>query len=286
MEIRAVTPGYFNALHLKITAGRALTAADTAAGDPVMLVNETVARRWWPHDSPLGDHVVIGRFRGAPFGDNHDPMRTVVGVVADAKSVTLAARPRPTVYFPSSQAPWVNSGTAWAVRGPGVAALADTVRRAIADFDPHQRVDGIRAMTDIIASTTAAPRFSAWLSGAFAIVALTLTAIGVYGLLAFSVARRTSEIGLRRALGAPPSRILRAVVGEGVSLILIGLAFGLAGAVAISRMLASLLFGITATDGVSFAVVAGLLLVVGLVASAIPAFRASRIDPLEALRVD
>jgi putative ABC transport system permease protein len=190
------------------------------------------------------------------------------------------------VYVASPQLSWLGSGSAWAVRASGSIALADAIRRAVADIDPRERIGPMQSMSDVISGTTAAPKFNASLSGGFALIALALTAIGVYGVLAFSVARRVGEIGLRMALGASPASVIGLVLREGMTLMIVGLAIGLGGAYWLSRTLTSLLFGVTDSDVVSFVGVSVLLVLVGLAASAIPAGRASRIDPLEALRME
>ena len=284
MEIRFVTPECFDVLGIPVKKGRAFTSRVTAATPAVILVNETVARRWWKGDSPLGDRIVIGRFRGKPIGATGENPREVVGVVANTKSVALKAAPRPTVYIPSAQAPWMTSGTTWVVRGDLARNLGDEVRRAIAAIDPRQRVERIRTLDQIVAATTADSRFDAWLSGVFAALALVLTAIGIYGLLAFSVARRTSEIGTRIALGASRGRVMLLVIRQGLGLTAIGLALGLACAWWLSRSLAALLFGVSANDAVSFVGVALLLLTVEILDSGLPARRAARVDTLVALR--
>lgn len=281
MEIRIVTPSYFETMRIPIALGRPLSESDTSASPPVILVNETVARKWWGQNSPLGDQVVVGRYRGRDIGGGGEPPRAVVGVVADTKSVYLKMPSRPTVYLPASQAAWYDFGMNWVVRGN---LSAEQLRALVADIDPRQRVERVRSMEEIVASTTADSRFNAWLFGSFAALALALAAIGVYGLLAFSVARRTAEIGTRMALGASRMEVLHLVLKQGVTLVLIGLVLGLAGALAVSRSLASLLFGVRSTDPASFVSVAALMLFIGLLASYFPARRATRVDPMVALR--
>ena len=282
MEYRVVTPGYFEAMGIPVLRGRTLTGIDTATALPVILVNETLARRWWRQRNPLGDKVKIGRFRGKDY--SQDPEREVVGVVADTKTVYLKQPPRPTVYITVAQAPWYAGGMSWVVRANRSAASAVVLRQAIAEVDPRQRVESVKTMDEILATSAADSRFDAWLFGGFAGLALVLTAVGVYGLLAFSVARRTNEIGLRMALGANRADVLRLVLKEGLALTAVGLAVGLAGALVLTRSLSTLLFGVRATDPASFAAVAVVLLGVSLLASYLPARRATKVDPLVALR--
>jgi putative ABC transport system permease protein len=286
MEIRAVTPEYFALLSIALRGGRLLADSDTSSAPLVVLVNETLARRWWPGGTPLGSRLVIGRYKGKPVGNAVEPAREVVGIVADSKTMLLKARPRPTIFIPSAQASWITGGTSWIVGGDVSTDLADRVRRVIADFSPRQRVERMRSMDAVVAATMADSRFDAWLCGAFAGLALALATIGVYGLLAFSVARRTSEIGTRIALGATRVQVTRMVLRQGLVLVSAGLVIGLGAARALSRSISSLLFGVTPTDASSFVLVAGLLLAVTIAASVIPARRAARIDPLVALRYE
>ena len=284
MEVRYITPSYFDVMNIPMRRGRAFLLTDTASSPPVILVNETLAHRWWPTGHPLGDRVVIGRFQGRDFG--RPTPREVVGVVADTKTFYLKEPPSPTVYVPAAQMADAPSALSWVLRAPLSTRLAAEVRRTVAEIDPHQRVLSFRTMEAIVAATTARSRFDAWLFASLAGLALFLTAIGVYGLLSFSVARRTNEIGTRMALGASRADVLKLVLRQGVSLIAIGLVLGLAAALAVTRFLSTLLFGVSATDPLSFLGVSVLLLCVGILASYLPARRATRIDPMVALRYE
>jgi putative ABC transport system permease protein len=172
----------------------------------------------------------------------------------------------------------------WVLRGSFGPGFAEQLRQAVAEIDPRQRVDRIKTMDEIVASSTADSRFDAWLFGIFAAVALVLTAAGIYGLLAFSVARRSQEIGTRMALGASHGAVIRLILTQGLALIVIGLAVGLAGAAVVARSLSSLLFQVRPADPFSYFVVAAVLLAVGLFASYLPARRAANVDPMVALR--
>jgi putative ABC transport system permease protein len=286
MEIRVVTPAYFEAMSIPIVRGRALELSDGPQSEPVILVNETVAHRWWPATEPLGDHVIIGRFRGKDLSHGFEHPRAVVGVVADTKTVDLKKPPKPTVYIASAQSYMDDGGMAWVLRADRPSALAEQVRRAVMQVEPRQRVQRMRTMEDLVDSTTAESRFDAWLFGVFAALALMLTAIGVYGLLSFAVARRTNEIGTRMALGATRGNVLLLVLRQGLLLTGIGLLVGLGGAVALTRSMTTLLYGVRASDPVSFTVVAVLLLAVGALASYLPARRAMKVDPMVALRYE
>jgi predicted permease len=283
MEVRLVTPSYFETLQIPLRRGRSFRPTDIADAPPVILVNEAVVRAWWPDGNAIGDRVTIGRYRGREVFK--DQVREVIGVVADSKSLFLTESPRPTVYVPVAQA-WTPNNMYWLVQAaplPGQ-ALATDLRRVVGEIDPRQRVGRFRFMQEIVESTIATSRFDAWLFGAFGGLALILTAIGVYGLLSFSVARRTNEIGVRMALGASRTNVLRLVLRQGLTLVVAGLAVGIVGAFALSRLLKSLLFGVRSDDPLTFLLCTAVLIGVGLAASYFPARRATRVDPMVALR--
>jgi putative ABC transport system permease protein len=269
---------------MRVVRGRGFDSRDDDTAAPVILVNETVARAWWNDQSPLGDHVAVGKFKGQILGS--DASREVVGIVADTKGVNLTAKPRPTVYLPQAQAGGYDQGTNWVVRGTLAETFASDLRQLVAEIDPRQRLDHVRTMDAIVDAGKADSRFDAYLFGILAAIALALTAIGVYGLLSFSVARRTQEIGMRMALGASRAAVLKMVLQQGLSLVAIGLALGLAGAFAVSRSLQGLLFGVRPTDPSSFVAVAVVLLAAGFLASYFPARRATEVDPMSALRAE
>ena len=280
MEIRAVTPDYFQTMGTHVLYGRAFTEEDKEGSAPVILVSKSVAARWWGQVSPIGDRVVIGLFQGRSFGN--DPPRQVVGLVEDAKRLSLKEPSPPTVYVPLAQ--WEPAGVSWALRGDFSPVFANELRQAIKEIDPRQRVERVRTMEAAIASSTADSRFDAWLFGLFATLALALTTIGIYGMLAFSVARRTHEIGTRIALGATPARVLRLVLKQGATPVAFGLVAGVAGALGLTRLLSNLLFHVYPTDWPAYAAVLALVLAVGALASVLPARRAMKVDPLIALR--
>jgi len=272
MEIRIVTRAYFETMETPLLRGRPFVARDTASTTQVIAVNETVARAWWPNGNPLGDRLVIGMYQGKDYGKQ--PPREVVAVVGDTKSVKLKAPPRPTVYIPIEQALAYDYDLNWVLRADRFAGLGDQIRQAVAQVDPRQRVALLRTMDEIVTANI------------FAALALLLTAIGVYGLLSFSVARRTSEIGTRMALGASPWNVLGLVLRQAITLVAVGLVLGLAGSLALTRSLSSLLFGVRPHDQASFVAVSIVLLLVGCIAGYLPARRATKIDPTVALRYE
>ena len=279
MEVRAVTPGYFETMAIPLLRGRPFAASDTPL--PVVIVSQTVARGWWANAQPLGDRITIGRFRGKELFK--DASREVIGVAGDTKTRTLQTPPRPTVYGPLTAA-FGSSSLAWVVKGGGAANFAAQVRAAVDAIDPQQRIVRLRTMTDVVAGTSATSRFNATLFGSFAAMALVLAALGVYGVLSFLVEQRRQEIGTRMALGATRSSVLASFLRQGLLLTVAGLGIGCAGALLVARWLATLLFGIRATDPSSFLAVSILLLAVACTASYLPARRAAGIDPMMALR--
>jgi putative ABC transport system permease protein len=229
---------------------------------------------------------VVGEYGGRRFPEILEQPRQVVGVVADVKNLAIDEADPTTVYVPAPQLSRPPGSTAWVVRASGNAALGTALRRAVAAVRPDQRVLNLQSMSDVVAHSMARPTFNASLMSIFAALALALTSVGIYGLLSFQVARRSQEIGIRMALGAKRADVLFMVVKQGAFLAVIGLAFGVAGAVVLTRFLSSLLSGVRATDPLTYALVSALLLVMALLASYFPARRASKVDPLVALRYE
>ena len=274
ISVRRVSAGYFGTVGLSLVRGRLLSDADTTTAAPVLIVNEAAARRFFPDRDPIGSRIA---FWGAA--------RTIVGVAANEKFHGLSEAPPLAVYVPLSQAPSANGAGVLLVRTSGdPGALAGAVRGAIRDVDPALAVFGVEPLDVTVSRSVSQRRFMMLLVGLFAAVALVLAAVGVHGVLSYTVAQRTREIGIRMALGARPGRVVGLIVGQGLWLALIGVAIGFAGAVALTRVLERLLFGVTPTDPVTFLTVGGFLVAVALAASYVPARRAARIDPLVALR--
>ncbi len=280
--IRVVTPGYFDTLRVPLRAGRVFDEHDDESGAEVVVINEECARRYWPNENPIGQQVHLGvrLVDGVRSGQ-----KTIVGIVGDVKWGGLDLTAPPEIYMPYAQHPV--DGLTIAVRARAdTMAIAPTARAALATLDSELPLADVRTMADLVGQSIAARRFTTLLLASFAAVAVLLAAIGVYGVLAYVVSQRTQEIGVRLAVGATSTDIVRLFLREGATLALVGLAAGVAGAIAAARALTSLLFGVTSTDPITFATVAGALALVALLASYVPARRAGRADPMAALRAD
>ena len=286
MEYRAISPDYFQTMHIPILQGRSFRDADTASSTPVVIVSEVVAHAWWKNQNPIGDRLVVGEYDGRTFPEVLEPPREVVGVVGDVKNYGLDESDPTTIYVPASQLFRPPSSTAWVIRAGSNVTLGDQLRQAVLAVNSDQRVLDIQSMSDVVAHSVAHPTFDVLLMGTFAALALALTSVGIYGVLSFHLARRTQEIGIRIALGAKRSNVLLMMVAQGALLAGVGIVIGLAGAFALSRFLSSLLYGVKPTDPPTFITVSLILAAVALVASYIPARRATKIDPMVALRYE
>jgi predicted permease len=286
-----ISPGYFDVFRIPIKQGRAFTDRDTKGTPPVVIINEAMARQFWPKGNPLNDRLAIGRGVMREFAD--EPERQIVGVVGNVRDGGLNNDPRPTMYIPQGQVPDAANALnvkltpiAWVVRTKVEphsvsAAVQEQLRQATG-----LPVSDIRTMDEVVSRSTSRDRFNMWLMTVFGASALLLAAIGIYGLMAYSVAQRTQEIGIRLALGAEASDVKNMVVMQGLKLTIAGIVIGLGCAFLLTRLLAALLFGVTARDPVVFGSVPLLLALVALVAVWIPARRASRVDPILALRYE
>jgi putative ABC transport system permease protein len=276
MAIQMVSPAYFRTLRVALRQGREFTEHDGADAPLVAVVNETLVRRFWPHDNPIGKHLLLGRMVKPA---------EVVGVAADVNNLSLAAAPEPEVYLSFPQRPWAAMNLILRTAGdPHKWAAA--ARAAVAAVDREQPATAVHTMEEVLSTSTEQQRFSVFLLGVFSMTALVLAAVGLYGAIAFSVAERTREMGIRIALGAATGDILRMIVGQGLVLALAGLAVGTLAALALTRLMSGLLFQVSAADPVSFGASALLFAAVAALASYLPARRAMRVDPTEALRYE
>jgi putative ABC transport system permease protein len=272
---RSISPRYFQALGIPIKRGRAFTEQDQATSPKVAVIDEAFAQRHFPDEDPIG--------RGIDIGNGTDGFYQIVGVVGSVRYEELGTRPAPTMYVPSKQDDF---STMWiVVRTDGdPAILSPSARQAVKALDPSLPAYSIVRLSSVVSDSVAQRRFSMLLLAAFALVALFLAAIGLYGVVAYTVSQRTQEIGVRMAIGAQQSDVLRLVVGGGMKLAIVGVAVGLAGAVALARFVATMLFEVTPFDPASYGATAALLLGIAALACYMPARRAMRVDPLTALR--
>jgi putative ABC transport system permease protein len=273
-----VTPGYFHALGITTLTGRDFTDMDTKDTEKVTIVDERLAREYWPNESPLGKRIRFG-----PPEDN-EPWHTVVGVVGAVRHAQLDAETRKSVYLPLAQIP-VN-GLSIVVQAKNPTSLAGALRGQVREMDADLPVIDLLTMEEVVSQSVWQNRLYAILFSVFAVVAMLLAAVGIYGVMSYSVTQRTQEIGIRMALGAQVKDVLQLVVRGGLALSLIGVMIGIAGALALTRLMRTLLFGVTPTDTATFIAVSLMLLFVALLACYIPARRATKVDPLAALRYE
>jgi putative ABC transport system permease protein len=273
IDWRIVTPGYFRTMGVPLLRGRDFTDADRSQDAPVVIVSAAMAERFWGKADPVGRslHQVADQL---PF--------TVIGVVGDVKNTALN-REAPAVYLSAARRVWPLMDVVVRTDRDATAILP-SVREAVRRLDPQLPLATVRTMEEWLSNSAAQPRLNAQLLGIFAAVALLIAAIGIYGVLAYSVTQRTREIGLRMALGAPRRRVLRLVIGEGMTVGACGIAAGLAAAAALGRTLSSLVFGVQVHDLATYGAVAAVLAIVALAACALPARRAALVDPIVALR--
>jgi predicted permease len=274
-EYRTISPGYFQAMGIPILKGRDVSNQDSANSAHTVLINDALARRYLPGEDPIGHKI------------QWSSERTIIGVVANIRQAGLSADPVPELYFPAAQRGNSLSGMTLVI-GTGVepASLTRAVESAIHTVDPTQPVFGVKTMERVVADSLSNQRLYAWLLGVFAGLALILASAGIYGVMSYLVTQRTQEFGVRMALGASASDVLRMVLRQALVLIAAGVAIGLCGALAVTRVLADFLFGVRPIDPLTFAAVSAILIVVALVATYLPALRATRVDPMVALRYE
>ena len=280
VPIVLTSPEYFSALGVPVLQGRGFNAIDKEGSPLVVIINQTLAERYFADESPIGKRFKIG---GADRPRN--PWLEIVGVVGDVKYSGLDARPEPAYYMPLSQDTW--RAVYLVVRGPiNPTSLVPAIREKIWELDKDMPIANIAAMDRLLAESVAQPRFRTLLLGIFAAVALVLASVGIYGVISYSVTQRTHEIGIRMALGAQARDVSMLVIRQGMALALIGVSIGLGASFALTRLMESLLFEVSTTDQATFAGVAALLIAVAVLACWIPARRASRVDPMVALRCE
>jgi putative ABC transport system permease protein len=273
VSIQAISPEYAKVFRVPLLRGRQFNAHDDAQGARVVMVNETLARRFWPNQNPVGKKVWVGRLAPAE----------VVGVLGDVKNISLAADANPEVFLPFPQLPWahLNLNLRSAGDPPG---LIRAVRAAIAQIDRDQPVTRMQTLEQVLAASASSQRFTMLLLGSFSATALILALVGIYGLVAYSVTQRSPELGVRIALGATRGDILKLVVVHGTKLALYGVVIGAAGSLILTRLLSGMLYRTSATDPLTFMLSAFLFTAAAMAASYIPARRATRIDPVQAFR--
>ncbi len=277
-EFRAISPGYFRAMGIPLLSGRDFDERDSENGTGVIIINETMARRTWPNEDPVGKRLAIDK-------TEERGMREIVGVVGDVKHYGLNAESRREMYVPYLQRPRHSMTLVVRARSEPI-PLAQAVREAVRKVDKDQPVFNIRTLENLLSNSVSRPRFSGLLLTIFSAVGLVLAAIGIYGVISYSVSHRTHEIGIRMALGAVRSDVMKMVLRQGLRLTLAGLAVGIVAAFTLTRIISNLLYGVSPTDPLTFVGVSLLLAGVALVACYIPARRATRIDLMEALRYE
>jgi len=277
-DVRVITPGYFRTMGIPLLHGRNFSARETTEMSHVVLINQTMARQLWPGKDPLGRRVTIH------MKDENVPS-AIIGVVGDIRHDGLDVPVRSMVYWPHPEL-----ATSWMTlvirTGSDPLSLAPSVQRAVLELDRELPIADVRTMAQLLAHSLARVRFATLLLVLFALVALALAAVGIYGVMSYAVAVRTREIGIRMALGARAADVLRLILGRAVILVGVGLGLGLVAALALTRLMESLLYGVSATDPVTFLSIPLLLMAVALIACYVPARRAARVDPMIALRCE
>jgi putative ABC transport system permease protein len=291
-QYRTISPTYFQALGTPLLHGRYFTENDTGQSAGVVIINDAMARQYWPNQDPIGQRMTIGRVMGPAFADSAP--RQVVGVVGDFRDMSLGQPAQATMFVPYTQIPASLVGlmvreipSRWIVRTAGnPAGMSPAIQREVLTVDRSQPLANIRTMDQVVSQSIAGNQFNMVLLGIFAGLALLLAAVGLYGVMSYSVEQRTHDIGIRMALGARTADVLKLVVGQGMILAVIGVGLGVLGSVALTRFMASMLYGVRPNDPFTLVAVSLALIGVALTASYIPAWRATKVDPIVALRYE
>jgi len=275
---RRILPNYFRTMGIPLRRGREFDERDRGEGQMVVIINDSLARRFWPHDDPIGKRLKVGPAE-------REPWLTIIGVVGDVRNIGLEAEPNLATYEPHAQRPWSVMDLVVRTKTEPL-GLAATVRGELRAAEKDLVLLNLLTMDQRISVSVAPRRFNLLVLGIFAAVALVLAAIGIYGVMSYAVTQRTHEIGIRLALGAESRDVLKLVIGRGMTLALAGVAMGLVAAYGLTRLMRGLLFEVSATDPATFGLIAGLLMMVALVACYLPARRATQVDPMVALQYE
>ena len=274
---RMISPDYFEALGVRLRSGRGFSAQDDQTSQGVAIISESLARRFIPGEEPLGKRIKLGG------RDSTRPWLVIVGIIGDVHDRALESDARPCIYVPYPQFPTASMTVV--VRGlSDPKPLISAIREEVWAVDKDQPVTDIKTMDQFVETSIASRKFNALLFAMFAGLALVLATVGVYGVISYSLSQRVQEIGIRMALGAQPSNVVRLVLGQGMVLVVMGVALGLGASMALTRVMTSLLFGVSATDPGTFVLVSFLLILIATLAGYIPARRAAKVDPMVALR--
>jgi predicted permease len=290
-QYRIISADYFQAMRIPLLQGRYLTEGDSERSQPVAIVNETMARKFWPNQNALGQQFIIGKPMGPEWTE---PPRVIVGIVGDVRELSLSESAEPEMFVPYGQVPAHllpllirEIAPRWAVRVKGnPMSVAAAAKQAILHVDPDVPMAQARSLEEVLSASLGRRRFNTIMLGTFAALALALASVGIYSVLSYSVSRRVHEIGIRMALGADRREVIRMVVKEGMATAAVGITAGLVAAFGLTRLLASMLYGVTPSDPVTFVAGALLLGIVSLLACYVPAHRATKVDPMVALRYE
>jgi putative ABC transport system permease protein len=278
---RSVTPDYFRTMGIPLVSGRVFDSKDRQDSQPVVIINRAMAERYWPGEEPVGKRLKLG------YANSPSPWATIVGVIGDVRQFELIRDSKPEMYRPYTQERgWFAPRDLVVRTSSDPLSFAAAVRSQVWAVDGDQAVYDIKTMEQVVSGSISKQRFNMTLFGVFAGVAMLLAAVGIYGVMSYTVTQRTHEIGIRMALGARPGGVLKLVIAQGMKPALAGVAIGAVSALALTRVMSSLLYGVSATDPVTFIIISVVLAGVALAACFVPARRATKVDPMIALRYE